>query len=59
MGESDGASIQQLFWNQQGVWSGRGDLNARPPAPKACGFSRPADYEAPALARPSTNIFLI
>ena len=25
----------QLNRNQQGVWSGRGDLNARPPAPKA------------------------
>ena len=29
------ARIKQLFWNQQEVWSGRGDLNARPPAPKA------------------------
>ena len=27
--------IKQLFWNQQEFWSGRGDLNARPPAPKA------------------------
>src|SRR5438309_10828032 len=35
MGESDGASIDQLLCNQQEVWSGRGDLNARPPAPKA------------------------
>jgi hypothetical protein len=26
--------IKQLFWNQQEEWSGRGDLNARPPAPK-------------------------
>src|ERR1019366_4818171 len=34
MGESDGRPIQQLFWNQQEEWSGRGDLNARPPAPK-------------------------
>jgi hypothetical protein len=33
--ESDGAPIDDLFWNQQEVWSGRGDLNARPPAPKA------------------------
>ena len=35
MGEDDGAPMEQLFWNQQEVWSGRGDLNARPPAPKA------------------------
>jgi hypothetical protein len=35
MGESDRRPIEQLFWNQQEVWSGRGDLNARPPAPKA------------------------
>src|SRR5215471_12731639 len=28
-------AIDQLFWNQQEIWSGRGDLNARPPAPKA------------------------
>ena len=35
MGESDGRQIEQVFWNQQEVWSGRGDLNARPPAPKA------------------------
>jgi len=27
--------MEQLFWNQQESWSGRGDLNARPPAPKA------------------------
>src|ERR1017187_4898794 len=27
--------IKQLFWNQEEDWSGRGDLNARPPAPKA------------------------
>ena len=34
--ESDGSPIDDLvFWNQQEVWSGRGDLNARPPAPKA------------------------
>ena len=33
-GESDGASTDQLLWNLQEVWSGRGDLNARPPAPK-------------------------
>jgi len=33
--ESDGTPSAQLFWNQQEVWSGRGDLNARPPAPKA------------------------
>ena len=33
--ESDGAPIDELFWNQQEVWSGRGDSNARPPAPKA------------------------
>jgi len=25
----------KFFWNQQELWSGRGDLNARPPAPKA------------------------
>ena len=35
MGEDDGAPTEQLIWNQQEVWSGRGDLNARPPAPKA------------------------
>ena len=34
MGEDDGTPMGQLFWNQQGVWSGRGDLNARPPAPE-------------------------
>ena len=34
MGESDGRLIDQIFSNQQEVWSGRGDLNARPPAPK-------------------------
>ena len=33
--EDNGTSLNQLFWNQQEVWSGRGDLNARPPAPKA------------------------
>jgi hypothetical protein len=33
--ENDGTPIEQLFWNQQKVWSGRGDSNARPPAPKA------------------------
>jgi hypothetical protein len=33
--EGDGTQIEQIFWNQQEVWSGRGDLNARPPAPKA------------------------
>ena len=38
MGESDGRPVQQLFWNQQEVWSGRGDLNARPSAPKLDGF---------------------
>ena len=32
-GESDGERIDDLFWNQQEVWSGRGDLNARPPGP--------------------------
>jgi hypothetical protein len=37
MGESDGSPIDELFWNQQEVWSGRGDLNARPPAPKESG----------------------
>jgi hypothetical protein len=26
---------QQLISNQREIWSGRGDLNARPPAPKA------------------------
>jgi hypothetical protein len=35
MGESDGRSNDQLFSNQRLYWSGRGDLNARPPAPKA------------------------
>ena len=35
MGEDDGTPMEQLFWNQQEDWSGRGDLNARPPAPKA------------------------
>jgi hypothetical protein len=35
MSESGKQQIKQLFWYQQGVWSGRGDLNARPPAPKA------------------------
>ena len=35
MGESNGRSNDQLFWNQRLYWSGRGDLNARPPAPKA------------------------
>jgi hypothetical protein len=35
MGEDDGTPMGQLFWNQQEDWSGRGDLNARPPAPKA------------------------
>jgi len=34
MGEDDGTPMEQLFWNQQEDWSGRGDLNARPPAPK-------------------------
>jgi hypothetical protein len=33
--ESGKQQIKQLFRNQQEVWSGRGDLNARPPAPKA------------------------
>jgi hypothetical protein len=32
--EGDRAPMGQLFWNQQEIWSGRGDLNARPPAPK-------------------------
>jgi hypothetical protein len=39
--ESDGAPIDQLFWNQQKVWSGRGDLNARPPAPKTVSSRQP------------------
>ena len=50
MGESDGRPIQQLFWNQQEVWSGRGDLNARPPARKIADLVRcnllPACYVA-------------
>ena len=33
--ESDGQGIDQLVSNQRAVWSGRGDSNARPPAPKA------------------------
>jgi hypothetical protein len=37
MGEDEGTPMEQLFWNQQEVWSGRGDLNARPPAPKTDG----------------------
>jgi len=32
--ESYGRPIDGLLWNQQEEWSGRGDSNARPPAPK-------------------------
>jgi hypothetical protein len=39
MGENGQARIEQVFSNQREVWSGRGDLNARPPAPKECEFS--------------------
>ncbi len=34
MSAQDGIHLDELLWNQQEVWSGRGDLNARPPAPK-------------------------
>jgi hypothetical protein len=33
-GEIDGRENEQLFCFQRVNWSGRGDLNARPPAPK-------------------------
>ncbi len=33
--EVEGQAINQLFWNQRDVWSGRRDSNSRPPAPKA------------------------
>ncbi len=35
MSEDDRQGINQRVWNQHEIWSGRGDLNARPPAPKA------------------------
>src|ERR1039458_5826762 len=43
--------IKQLFWNQEEDWSGRGDLNARPPAPKAGAL--------PGCATPRHSTYLI
>ena len=46
---------KNFFWNQQEDWSGRGDSNAQPPAPKGAksapgglsGFANPNGYNNP------------
>ena len=43
--KANGRPIDQLLCNHRKVWSGRGDLNARPPAPK---LERNPPYNPPA-----------